>query len=57
MFVHAFAVDKHEPFICEGVDALIARIAPEYLTFEFISADSEQHRKYLQAQREALGLF
>jgi sugar phosphate isomerase/epimerase len=54
MFWHAFAVDKHLPFTCEGVDRLVERISPEYLTFEFITADSAQHRQYLDAQRHAL---
>lgn len=55
MFMHAFAVDKHQPFTCPGVDALVERIAPEYLTFEFITTDTDQHREYLNAQRCALG--
>lgn len=54
MFWHAFAVDKHLPFTCEGIDALVERVSPEYLTFEFITADSAQHRQYLDAQRHAL---
>lgn len=54
MFWHAFAVDKHQPFTCDGVDKLIRRISPEYLTFEFISADSTEHRACLDAQLEAL---
>jgi len=54
MFWHAFAVDKHLPFTCEGIDALVERVSPEYLTFEFITADSTQHRQYLDAQRHAL---
>lgn len=54
--IHAFAVDKHLPFTCEGVDALIKRIGPEYLTFEFITDDNKQHREYLAAQRAALGM-
>lgn len=56
MFGHAFAVDKHLPFTCDGIDRLIERISPEYLTFEFITADSTQHREYLKAQRKALKL-
>ena len=56
MFWHAFSVDQHLPFTCEGVADLVERIAPEYLTFEFISADSAEHRKFLQAQRKALGM-
>lgn len=51
MFYHAFAVDKHEPFTCQGVRELIQRIAPEYVNFEFITADKKQHREYLQKQR------
>jgi len=57
MFWHAFAVDKHLPFTCKGIDRLTERVAPEYLTFEFISSDSIQHREYLNAQRKALHLL
>ena len=55
MFFHAFAVDKHEPFTCPGVKEMVERISPEYLTFEFITADNVQHQKYLQQQLKALG--
>lgn len=51
MFYHAFAVDKHEPFTCQGVRELIQRIAPEYVNFELITADKKQHQEYLQKQR------
>lgn len=54
MFLHAFAVDKHEPFTCAGVRELVNRIGPEYLTFEFITTDSAQHRRYIELQLEAL---
>lgn len=54
MFWHAFAIDQHRPFTCSGVDGLIERIAPEYLTFEFITTDRDQHRSFLHAQRQAL---
>jgi len=57
MFWHAFAVDKHLPFTCKGVDELVRRVSPEYLTFEFITSDRTQHRQYLDAQRRALGLL
>lgn len=57
MFWHAFAVDQHLPFTCEGVDKLVERIDPEYVTFEFITADSKQHLEYLTAQRKALHLL
>lgn len=54
MFYHAFAVDKHEPFTCKGVKELIQRISPEYVNFEFITADKEQHREYLRKQLNVL---
>ncbi len=54
MFFHAFAVDKHEPFTGDGIKELIERISPEYLTFEFVTADNQQHREYLRQQLKAL---
>ena len=57
MFWHAFAVDKHLPFTCDGIRNLISRINPEYLTFEFITSDSKQHLEYLTAQRKTLGML
>ena len=54
MFWHAFTVDQHLPFTCEEIDKLIARVAPQYLTYEFITTDSEQHRMFIEAQRLAL---
>lgn len=54
MFWHAFAVDKHLPFTCDGIKELIDRISPEYLTFEFITADKICHKEFLDAQRNAL---
>ncbi len=54
MFEHAFKVDLHQPFTCEGVRGLIERIDPEYLTFEFITENIAQHREYLREQQQAL---
>lgn len=54
MFTHAFAVDGHRPFTCKGVDELIRRVNPEYLTLEFITGDNEQHSEYLRLQEEYL---
>lgn len=54
MFFHAFAVDLHEPFTGKGIKELVERISPEYLTFEFITADHAQHQHYLKQQLEAL---
>ena len=54
MYEHAFAVDRHEPFTCPGVGALLERIAPEFLTFEFITSSRAQHARCIAAQRAAL---
>lgn len=54
MFYHGFSCDRHMPFTCDGVDTLIKRISPDYLTFEFITNDSEQLKHYILQQRQAL---
>lgn len=56
MFFHAFAVDQHQPFTGEGIQKLVERIDPEYVTFEFITENRAQHEAYLKEQLEALGL-
>jgi hypothetical protein len=55
MFEHGFSVDRHLPFTCAGVGDLIRRVAPAYLTFEFITQNKAQHKAYLKAQWAALG--
>lgn len=58
MFEYVFRADQHRPYLCGGVEALVQRIAPEYLTFEFVTNDLEEHRTFLRQQKEALpGLF
>lgn len=54
MFEYAFAVDKHLPFTAKGIEALIERIKPEYLTFEFISQNRAEQRRMLDSQWAAL---
>lgn len=54
LFEYIFRVDQHKPFTCAGVRELIERIAPEYLTFEFISNDLSQHRRMLRRQSGAI---
>lgn len=54
LFAYVFQADQHKPFTAPGVGELIARIAPEYLTFEFISNDLAQHKTMLRRQRRAL---
>lgn len=54
MFQHAFAVDRHLPFTCAGVRGLVERISPDYLTYEFITENLDQHRAFLAEQKRAL---
>jgi len=54
MFEYAFQIDLHRPFTCKGVRELIERIAPDYLTYEFITDGTAQHREFLLEQKAAL---
>lgn len=54
LFEYVFRADQHKPFTCPGVRELIERIAPDYLTFEFISNDLAQHKSMLHRQHRAL---
>lgn len=55
LFCYVFSLDRHQPFTDPGVRELVGRIAPEYLTFELISRDLDEHRRLLQAQRAVFG--
>ena len=54
LFEYVFRADQHKPFVAPGVRKLIERIAPDYLTFEFISNDLDQHKTMLRRQWSAL---
>ena len=54
LFTYVFQADLHKPFVCAGVQKLIERISPEYLTFEFVSNSREKHERMLLRQRRAL---
>ncbi len=54
LFEYVFQADLHRPFVTPGVQELIERIAPDYLTFEFISNDLKQHKTMLRRQWMAL---
>lgn len=56
MFEHAFAVDLHRPFTCEGVRALVGRIDPDYLVYEFITDSTAQQRAFFIEQKRALNI-
>jgi len=52
LFDYIFRIDKHLPFTGEGVRELVERIAPDYLTYEFISNNLEEHKMMLKKQRK-----
>lgn len=51
---HIFQIDRHEPFTDPGVRALVERIDPLYVTYEYITTDRTQHAAYLEAGSRAL---
>lgn len=58
LFEYIFKTDQHRPYIDSGVEALIGRIRPAYLTLEFITNGLAEHRSFLRQQKDVLpGLF
>ena len=55
LYESVLRLDPHVPLECPGARELIERIAPEYLTYEFITSSREQHEQYLARQNAALG--
>ena len=47
VYEHIFKIDKHEPFTAEGVPAMVQRIQPLYVTYEYITRSREELGKYL----------
>ena len=54
LFEHIFRIDRHFPFTEPAVRELVKRIDPEYVTYEYISHNKEEHAGYLKAGSEAL---
>lgn len=54
VYEYVLGMDEHRPFAAKAVKGLIARVAPEYLTHEFITADLAQLDAYLRTQKEAM---
>ena len=49
VYKHIFQVDQHRPFVADGVHDLGKRIAPDYVTYEYITRDRDELKKYLTA--------
>lgn len=56
-FEHIFKIDQHRPFDSPGVPGLIRRVAPEYVTLEYITKDREEHARYLRQGTKCLSEF
>lgn len=54
MFAHIFRQDQHRPFLSPALPALLQRIGPRWLTYEFITENRAQHQAELAAQRQTL---
>ncbi len=55
VYRHILRIDRHRPFCHPGVAGFIAQLAPEYLTYEFITRDRAQWERFLRRQNRALG--
>ncbi len=53
-YAYVLGMDEHKPFSTKAVGRLIERIAPEYLTHEFITTDAAQLDEYLKTQKNAM---
>lgn len=49
VYGHIFQTDQHRPFVADGVQKLVDRIAPEYITYEYITENREQMAEFFQA--------
>ena len=47
---HVMKIDSHKPFVSERIPALVEHINPEYLVFELLSSNREEHVSYLKEQ-------
>ena len=51
VYEHIFQIDRHEPFTAAGVPALVKRIDPLYVTYEYITRSREELAEYLERGR------
>ena len=50
VFAYIFQIDLHQPFTEPGVSQMVQRINPQFLTYELISRDREEHERLLREQ-------
>jgi hypothetical protein len=54
LYEYIFQIETHLPFIGAGVRELIGRIAPDYLVYEFITRNLNEHKQFLEEQKRSL---
>jgi hypothetical protein len=54
LYEYIFQIETHLPFTGAGVSDLIRRIAPDYLVYEFITRNLQEHREYIEEQKRGL---
>ena len=54
VYVHILNIDRHKPFTSSAVSALVDRIAPEYLVYEFITRGRDELEQFIRTQDRAL---
>ena len=53
--MHMHDIDRHEPFLHEGIRGLIEWIDPKYITYEFHKSGNKEYGELLKAQSRILG--
>ena len=48
VYEHIFKTDQHRPFVADGVRRLVDRIAPDYVTYEYISRSRNELADFLK---------
>jgi sugar phosphate isomerase/epimerase len=48
VYEYIFQLDEHKPFLCEGLKEFIEEINPQYITYELITCNRDEHEAYLK---------
>ncbi len=54
-YEHVFKIDSHLPFTTPRVQEIIDFVSPEYVTYELITCDRDEHEEKLRQQIAAFG--
>jgi sugar phosphate isomerase/epimerase len=51
---HILKLDNHKPFTSKRIGAVLERISPDYVVLEFITANREEHSRYIREQLDII---